>query len=204
MKRVVAYLFDITVVTLISSLISMTTINPNYEKRLTLNEQYTEKMKEFEDQRKELDESNEEEIRKYLDTVTDYSAVYILESSKAMLFENCVTVGLLVLYFGVFAYFFQGETVGKRILKIKIVKKDGAQVGFGNLLLRLIILHGIPFVIINSIFPFFMNSSSYMILNSITYLLSVGLSLAILITTFVSKNNRGLHDMISSTKVVVR
>ena len=119
MKRVVAYLFDITVVTLISSLISMTTINPNYEKRLTLNEQYTEKMKEFEDQRKELDESNEEEIRKYLDTVTDYSAVYILESSKAMLFENCVTVGLLVLYFGVFAYFFQGETVGKRILKIK-------------------------------------------------------------------------------------
>ena len=65
-------------------------------------------------------------------------------------------------------------------------------------------LHGVPFVIVNSALAFVMNESSYFILNSIIYLLTLGLEIAILATSVAGRENRGLHDMIAGTKVVDR
>lgn len=204
LKRILAYLFDIIIVSSVSSLIASTTINPSYEERLTLNQEYTEKIEEFDKRRMELDESDEEGASNLLKEMNGYYNSYLYRSSKNMLFENSISIILMFLYFVVFAYFFEGETVGKRIMKIKVVDKEGKRVKFTSLIIRLLILQGLPLTFITMVLPFILNESAFVISSYIISILTFALEIAILATTFNCKENRGLHDILAKTKVILR
>lgn len=56
---------------------------------------------------------------------------------KRLIFVLCTIIILPVVFYSLWApYFMQGQTFGKKILKIKIVKADGAEATFGTYFIR--------------------------------------------------------------------
>lgn len=110
LKRIVAYLIDYLVITLISSaLVYITFINPRYDEYVETSQAYNEVLQKYYD--KEIDANELTEQTKELS--------YELNSSGYV-----YTIGniiIIFLYYGVFVYFTKGQTLGKRIMGIRIV-----------------------------------------------------------------------------------
>ena len=116
LKRIVAYLIDYLVITLISSaLVYVTFINPRYDEYVETSQAYNEVLQKYYD--KEIDATELTEQTKELS--------YELNSSGYV-----YTIGSIIiifLYYGVFVYFTKGQTLGKKIMGIKIVSNKGKE-----------------------------------------------------------------------------
>lgn len=203
-KRIFAYILDILIVSLVSGLISNTVINPYYEDILNLNSEYQEKYDELKEKIDNLeDDEKDEKSKKIMDDFLPYYKESIKESTKLSLFDGCVTSTLLLLYFVIFAYYFGGETVGKRIMRIKIIRKDNSNVKMFNLLIRALILYGIPFTLLNILLSYTLNVNGYYVALRVIQTTQYVLEIVILSMCIISQDKRGLHDKLSGTKVVL-
>ena len=101
------------------------------------------------------------------------SSLLIDNDSKGEAFSNLVAL----LYSLFVPIFWQGYTVGKRIVGIRIVKMDGSPVGFGTMLLRVIVA-------------------------GLVYVVTLGIGLIIsAIMVGARQDKRSIHDLIAGTYV---
>lgn len=114
---------------------------------------------------------------------------------------NGVSCALFIGYFIIFGYMNKGQTLGKKIFKIKVVNKDGEKASFWNILLRSLFIYGILSNLYSVICVLFFNISvfdyGYKIIGTIE---SVFLFVSFLMIIY-KKDGRGLHDLIGGTYV---
>ena len=108
----------------------------------------------------------------------------------------------IMLYFIVMQFYFGGQTLGKRILKLKVVSNNDKKLSIINFFIRSLIVNEIFINILNVIFILVLSKGNYLIYNKIIYVVTYILEMAILFTMVFDKQNRGLHDYISNTKVI--
>jgi uncharacterized RDD family membrane protein YckC len=63
------------------------------------------------------------------------SSMERIDEDKMMIYYFIILIPIIV-YHLLFEYFMDGQTPGKRLVKIKVVKLDGSKAGFSNYLLR--------------------------------------------------------------------
>lgn len=200
-KRVAAFLIDIIFIYLIVSLFSnIEVLNPHYKEYEKATNEYIELYEDYTTAIKN-NASGQEEI---VAQVTEKS----YEVSK---YGYTVTIiGLVVstLYFVVFEYFNKGQTVGKKLLKIKVTNDEGKRPTFAQCLIRSslkynIILGGsIALGIINVLVLILGSKSVY--LQYTPWIQSVDFSIAAVSLLFMMfrKDGKGLHDMLAHTNVL--
>jgi len=202
-RRVLAYIFDVIAISLISSALSMSPLNPNIEKKESLNIEYTEKVEELNESLSKLDsDEDSEKVNELSENFYEYYQNYLYKQTRISLYEGLITFSSIVLYFVFFAYFFEGETVGKRLMKIKIVKNDGKRVKIVNLLVRAAFLYGVIITALNIIFSYVFPIKSFLYLYNVLYYISLGIEVTTLIMILKRNDGRGLHDLIAGTKVI--
>lgn len=191
LKRILAYVIDTIFIVLITTLINnITFINPKLN---DYNKHYDEYIKIQEDYKnKEIDKD------KYDIEIKEYN--YIL--TKEGLISSIITISSLIIYFGILPYFLKGQTLGKKALHIKIVSNKDKQLNIGNYLLRMVILNNIIFRIVNVSGVYFLNKNSFYIYSSVISYIESLIETIIIFMVILRKDNRGLHDMISGTKVI--
>ena len=186
-KRLFAYIIDILIVTILTTMIcsAIPSKNENVEKKLS--ELSTELIE------KKID--NKEYIDKYKDLM--------YESNKNEKATTAITLVLTIAYFVVFQYMNKGQTIGKKLLGLRVVSSETKkEVSILKGLLRSIL----PISIIS-------NTISIALINILTKKVYINLYLAaseletlfIFVTVFLilyRKDGRGLHDMIANTMVV--
>lgn len=190
-KRVGAYIIDILIVSIVSALLSnIGSINyqldkyvKTYEKIVSVNEKYENK------------EITEDEYTDKIESLT-----YTLDKNSTI--TSIISIACLIGYFGIFQFSQNGRTVGKRVFKLQVKKYNEGNLNIGNYLLRVLILNNVLFNIVRLIFIYTMSKSLYM--KSYGYLSNVQLifQLLIIVSMFMSKENRGIHDLIAGTKVI--
>ncbi len=124
---------------------------------------------------------------------------YNLEKTSQTL--TIVTTGMMVFYFGILGFVFEGQTLGKKMMKIKIVSVE-EKLKPGLFLLReILLLNIIPkclliLVTLTSDADTWYTYSN--IINNISYIIMF------IIYGFIifRDDERGLHDLIGKTKVV--
>ncbi len=197
-----AYLLDSFVIYLVAMALSVSPLNPNYEEQLILRDEYEKVSSEY------LDAIEDDPEQGELDTLnseyTEYAVNTIYRQSKLSIYDNSIMLVLMIIYYVVFAYIFEGETVGKRVFHIKIESKDGNKVKIWQLFIRTLVLFGMPFTILNMVLPFIVDANQYAVFSLISNMLSGILSLSIIITFFIRADKRSIHDIIGKTVVTER
>lgn len=187
LKRVLAYIIDIFIVSIVASIILLIPGINKYQ-----------------------DEYNEA-YETYLSSVSSEGSNQLTESeSKQLTYDlnkygtisTVVNISLTLIYFVIIQDKLKGQTLGKKLMKLQVVSNSDKKINMLNYLIRAIILCSIIFNIVNIILVHLLNYNSYynsyMVLSIVQEFVSVVICLMVVLRS----DGRGVHDMLSGTKVI--
>ncbi len=186
--RLVAYIIDILLVSLVcSTIMFLLPENKNYDKY----------MNEFEQVQLDLVENNitlEEYANKAIDIVydIDYSNV------ASMIIE----VVIIILYFIVFQFYNKGQTLGKKLMKLRVVSIHSDELTLNQMAYRSLIINSIlvNILIIGSLL--FLGRNSYYYASGTIQMIAGIVMLVTLFMILLRHDGRGIHDLVAGTKVI--
>lgn len=142
----------------------------------------------------------EEKINKiYLDS---YKEVYY-DTEMYSSFYMIVYLLISFLYFVIFNFITKGQTLGKKMMRLKIVSSVDDRVSVWSYVIRFFILYQPIYYIVRLICIRIMNNSHYYQVTSVVYNFQYFLGLLVLIFAVVRSDGRGLHDMLAKTRVIL-
>ena len=186
-QRFGAFIIDILLITVIASIISIPFINENKNEKLQ-----TEAMEIVEKM-----QNSEITVKEY---VEEYSSIYY----KLARFSGIVTLITLLLdvfYYVVYQVYAKGQTIGKKIMKIKVVSEDG-ELTTDQMIIRGLIANSILATIITFSFMLFIPKSVYFYCVSVVELIQYLSIFISVIMIMKRKDGKSIHDMLAHTKVV--
>ncbi len=196
-KRFFAYIVDFVIVLLIASMFSeIDFINPYLEKYENTTNQYYELLKS---EVIDVNSTNETIVNSDLDNNLNVLAYNLSYYGYYIL---VITLVVKVLYYVVFAYYNDGKTIGKALFKIKVKKTTNNKLKMTDLLVRSAVGYEMIFELINIILLKLCTMNTYLSTNKIVNSLDSAVMMVIVVMILFRKDNRGLHDIISGTKVV--
>ncbi len=199
-KRLIAFCIDLFLVSILTICITnVDYINPYMNDVDDATKAYNEVLNDY----RSL--SNEDEIEEFINNIQD--KMYDYEHTQIY-----VNMWYIIFYFGyfvIFAYFTGGQTLGKKLMSIKIVKEDDSKVGMGGLLKRTI-TNGSSFFMGMNIMAFsslmltisMKASRTYVLAFTGLMVLSTIVEIANIIIYIKNRDNKCLNDIVSGTKVV--
>ena len=201
-RRISAFLIDVFLVTFVSTVFSsISYVNP-----------FIENYKVAYDEYREIYKSESESVltNPTIKNVVDYSnkmSKQIYKIDYSMLFNNIYYLVFSFLYFVLFAYFTNGQTLGKKLFKLKVVRQDGEKVKLSNLMLRThlsgssIVMGVNIIVVIQLLLLMIPQNQVYFYAILLSSMISYVIEIIGLVLLF-SKEHRSLDDIIGSTKVI--
>lgn len=187
-KRVIAFIIDTLIVTIISGLLTiMFTNNEQYDADNKKLLELTKKMvSEKVDQDKYMEEFNEINYNLTKDSIN----------------VTIITIGISVIYYSIMCYFCQGITLGKYILKLKITSANDKPLNIFNYFLRSLIINSILSNIVTIILINTLSKESYINISGRVGNVFTVLMVVSFIMMMYRDDGRGLHDIIGNTKVI--
>ena len=186
--RLTAYIIDVIIISLITSIIftSIPTNNKELEKQLSSLQ----------------DEVLSNSIT-YEEFVDEYQDLYY-KNKKDTMTQSAITLTITIAYFVIFQYMNKGQTIGKKILHLRVVDNNTEKpLSIFKGLIRSLLIWNILSGTLGIVLIYILNKESYIT----SYLIISSLeSIFIFITamfTLYRKDNRGLHDIIINSKVII-
>ena len=187
-KRVIAYLIDLIIITLLSGILTVVIIdNTKYEEK---ENELVELLTKFTNK-----EITQEE---YLETYDNLN----YELTKESVGVTVITCVMSLVYYVVLCYYCKGVTLGKYFMKIRIVSNNGKKLTILNYFLRslvinMILSHALTILLIKvlsksqfiSVYTYVQNALSILILAS-------------LLLIMYRNDGRGIEDFMGNTKVI--
>ncbi len=186
-KRFLAYLIDIILVGTIMGIISAIFTTKN---ATVLSNQFLE--------------LNEQVINTKLDFGIYYSRVadITLSLDRENFMINIINCVIIILYFVVLPLYKNGQTLGKKIFKIKIVREDKEDLTANELIIRNIVVNGLLNTFLAFCLVFLLSGFEYFTITSILGFIQFVLVVVSACMIIFRKDKKGLHDIITKTKVV--
>ena len=211
-KRISAYLFDIILtVTLAIGFASLLSAVVGYDKHQEQLQNYYEYYEQtygvdFDISEEDYNKLTEDEKLKYetaadaLEKDENVLATYsVIVSLSLVILSFSVLLGILSIYFIVPLFFKNGQTLGKKIFGLAVIRSNLVKVSTPVLFART--LFGM--YAIETMFPLFLLAMLYFNLMGGVALITIGLLFVLQVAVLiVSKNNSSIHDLLSDTVVV--
>ena len=189
LERLGAYIVDLWLVFLVTSLIA-TFVNFNQDKVKVLNEQINDL----------TDQALNEDIS-FMTYLEDYGAI-AQDIDKNSAIYNVVNAFVIIGFFIVIPYFNDGKTVGKTIMKIKVVRDDGELLSMNNLVIRNFITTSLAYMMLSLSLLYITPSMFYFIATIIFGFLQILLVILSAFMVIYRRDKRGFHDVIAKTSVI--
>lgn len=192
LKRLLAYVIDILLVGFIASAISsIEVINPYYDNYIEAYEKYS----------KEMDSLNEDNVFdkiKSEEFVLDYQNVL-----KYGVYSSVISITCYILYFGGFQKWNKNQTVGKKLMRLKVVNKNNKDnVRLWQYILRTIIVYNLLFNSLSVVVSYMFKGNLFFTTSIITSIIGYVITYVGYVMILFRKDGCGLHDFVSGTKVV--
>ncbi len=188
-KRIGAYAIDYILILIISMVFVYLPINPKLDEYIKVSDSYTTVLDDYSKGSITSAEFN----TKTMDLSYDMN-------KNGMVYIGCSII-VAFLYYGVFAYVTDGQTLGKKLMKIKIVSKEEKSAKIYQYFIRTFLINGVIMNIVTLIAVNF-NKGTYNSIYSTSSNLNLAFLLIVFLTIVFSNENRGLHDRIAGTKVI--
>lgn len=150
-------------------------------------------------------EKQSELIDKILSTEVEldkaYDEIYEIryELDKESIHITLVTIIIYLAYYGTFAYYKNGQTLGKKLMRIKVEAENDSNMTF---ILRTAFIHGGFTALISVVGVLFLDKSAYAGLYAICSLVNFAILLISAIFCMVREDGKGLHDLLFKTSVI--
>jgi len=186
-QRLGAYLIDLIIISFIASLIALPFVD--MDQYNTLENKATEVMENYMDGKINMETYSLE----YMDVS------YKLARSSGMI--TIATVILGILYFIVFQIYNNGQTVGKKLFKIRIESDDG-ELTMNQMMIRSLIANSILVDIISFTFMLFGSKEVYFF-GAVTFeMIQLVIVIISIFMVMYAKEGRAIHDRIAHTRVI--
>ena len=188
-QRVLAFLIDLVLLSMITSLITMF---------IPMNDTAT---KLYEEQNRVLEDyvAGNVPMEEYVNQMFDLG----YDISKQTVIISIVGVVISLLYYVVYPCYNNGQTFGKKLMKIKIKKTNDKELTMNDLLVRSMINNSILVNIINVILVLFLSKNIFLSASSLVSSIQYIVLIISLIMIAFTKNAQGLHDKVVHTEVVM-
>ena len=187
-QRFLAFLLDIVLVSVVASFISYPFLDMDSIQKL--NESSVEVMENYTNGK--IDE------KEYFNE----SSTISYELARKQGVNTLVIMFLNILYFVVYQIKNNGQTLGKQILKIRVVDSSNRDLSMNQMIFRALIINSILLDMISFGVLIFANQSSYFYgVSFLAFIQFCILSVSTFMIMF-GKDRRGLHDLVAHTDVV--
>ncbi len=187
-QRFIAFLLDIFILSSIASLISYPFLDTKSIDKLNKNS--TEVIEKYNSGKIDMDT--------YVAEVKGIS----YQLSKKQGIVSLMTLFLSVLYFIVYQYYNNGQTIGKKLMKIKVVSSTDKEITINSFIFRSLIVNSILVDMISFAIVIFGNETAYFYGVAICGIINYTLLLICGFMVMWNKSGMGLHDKIAHTTVV--
>lgn len=188
-KRLLAFIIDMIILGIASSILTFPFSNTENYKKLT--KESTQVMEDY------LDKKITPET--YLSRSSDIS----YDLSKEIGLKTIITIGIYILYFIVYQFYNNGKTLGKKLMKIRIVSdNDKGELSMNQIAVRSLIINSILVNLITLSVTIFGTKDVYFVTSIVMQVLDMILMFTIAIMVLSREDKRGLHDIITHTKVI--
>ncbi len=188
-QRFVAFMIDLILVSAFTSLVTAiiptnSSIDKLYNQQVKIVENYT---------------SRKITMQEYINQLVDIN--YDIAKQTGII--TLVSIAISLLYYVLYVYKNDGQSIGKKIMRIKIKKKDkNKELTMNDLLFRTMILQGTLVSIIGFCTILFLDKDTYLATNSLLNLIQYSILIISFFLVAFTKEKQGLHDMVAKTEVV--
>lgn len=187
-QRLAAFIIDIMLVSTVASLFSVPFIDVEGVNKL--NEEATAIVDQYLNQEIDMNDYLSETV----------SITYQLARKNGIV--TIINLFLAILYFVVYQFYQNGQTIGKKLLRIQIISNDEDELTMNQMIFRSLIINSIlvemivlGFIILASREVYFYGVGTFEGIQYLVMLISVFM-------VMFREDGRGLHDLIAHTKVV--
>lgn len=188
-KRLFAYIIDIFIVLLVTNI-------------LTIFIPINEKTQAY---YKEMEVIQEKFYNQEIDT-KEYITLTLEDNyniSKDTVLISLISIIVYIVYFGVYQVYNNGQTVGKKLMKIKLKAIDNGKLSINKVLSRTLIIYGIATNLTNIVLLLFIKKDLYLLISSMINALQSFIVIISVIMILFSSKKRGIHDIITKTEVIM-
>ena len=191
-KRLFAYLIDIMIVGFVASaLANIDVINPYINEYMESYEKFSEKLSSINGENANEVISSDAFILQYKSTL------------KYSIYSTGISFVCYILYFVGFHKWNKNQTVGKKLMKLKIINKDSSDnINVWQYLVRTLILYNLIFGSINVCLSLWLNNKLFFTMSMIVSIIGYVITYLCYAMILFRKDGKGLHDLISKTEVV--
>ena len=192
LKRLLAYIIDILLVGFVASaLANIDVLNPYLDNYIESYETFSEKLGSINEENVMDMFSSDEFINQYQDTLK-YSA-----------YSTGISLVCYILYFVGFQKWNKNQTVGKRLMNLKVVNKNKKDDVKGwQYVVRTLIVYNLFFNCLNVCLALCLNTKLFFTLSMIVSIIGYVITYVGYGMILFRKDGKGLHDLISSTEVM--
>ncbi|MBQ6134874.1 MAG: RDD family protein [Bacilli bacterium] len=187
LQRLVAFILDAILVSTLSSLIATPFVD-------------TDKITRLEKQTREVFEKYKEKDTPVEEFISEYYHVYY-QMSRSSGIITLIDIFVAVLYFVVYQTCMNGQTIGKKLMKIRVVP-DSGELSYNQMIFRSFISNSILIDIILFIFMLFAEKDLFFYVSVIFEGLQYIIILLSVFMIMNSKDGCAIHDRIVHTKVL--
>ena len=179
-RRLLAYIIDVGLIIIL--LMFLRVIFPN---------QYQQ----------DLNNLNDQHLRQEI-TYAEYINEYIIINhnvDKSDFWFNIIGIILMIFSFNIIPLLNNGQTIGKKLFKLRIKKIDG-NLNLEDLIKRSIIINGMGYMLVVIILAHML--SAFVYFHVITLISIIQIVLIIISGIRICNNKKGIHDVLSGTEVI--
>lgn len=186
-KRAVAFIIDVLIVYVVAITISSPFINEKSSKK------YLDEVNEIRDKFVKNEISREEYVNQF--------ASISYKSSRATGMYSIINIFLELLYFIYLPFIWHGQTLGKKIMKIR-VKSDDGDLTMNQIIFRSFIANFILLNIITFVCMLFSPKNVYFYVVGLFEMTQYLIVFVSIIMVLYRKDGRSIHDFLTHTRVV--
>lgn len=190
LKRILAYIIDFVIASLIASLLFMT---PPFEKSY---KNYENHFQVYENKMTELFSNGSTEIEEKELLHMQYD---LNKNSSTLLILN---IGTLFVYFGITSFLFNGKTLGKKIMKLQVMSVEKEHLQPFLYIVRTIIITNLIPETIRLVILITCSEKIWTKFSTYIGFFSYFIYFILLITMIIREDERSLHDLLCGTKVI--
>lgn len=189
-RRFLAYFIDMIILGIVISFSLMLFSNKNSDNLITLNNE----VREINEQLLEKEITSENYIYRY--------AELNYQIDKMEVIDNILNSLYIILLFVYVPFLLKGQTLGMKLIKIKIVKDNGLEANLNDFLIRSILIYSLGHLFITLAVIYILPSFIYFTISSSLLFLEFLLVFISVFMILYRHDRKGIHDILTRTKVI--